>query len=357
MPNAITEFRVRRSDLRRTEVAQTFPELGDGQVRLRVDHFALTSNNVTYGAFGEAMKYWNFFPAPDGWGIIPVWGFATVTDSRVLGLAAGDRFYGYWPMASDAVLTPGRLRPHGFNEVSPHREGLAAAYNSYDAADRLCAPADEARYALFRPLYTTSFLIDDYLIEAAGDARQVIISSASSKTAIGLAQALHERGGMTVVGMTSPANSDFVARIGVYDRVIAYDDVGKLDRAIRSVYVDFAGNAAMRERVHARFGEALTASLMIGATDWDAPRGDGVDLPGPRPELFFAPAVAAQRIAEWGPAGFDAKLATAWDSFLDSTQSWLQIVAEEGTAALERHYRDLLEGRANPAQGIILQLG
>lgn len=356
MTHTTTEFRVRRQDLRKTEVAHTFAEPAEGQVRFAIDAFALTSNNITYGAFGEAMKYWNFYPAPDGWGIIPVWGFATVTESKLLGFAPGDRFYGYWPMASHAILTPGRVSPHGFSDVSPHREGLAAAYNGYVAADGLCPPAEEARYALFRGLYTTSFLIDDHIAETFPDAEAVILSSASSKTAIGLAQALYQRGGVSVVGLTSAANVGFVQSTGVYDKVISYDDLDALDTAKRSVFVDFAGNAATRAKVHTLFGDRLAASLTIGATDWDAPRGDATDLPGPRPVMFFAPSVAAQRIAEWGPAGFNAKLTTAWEGFLESTQGWLQIVADKGTAALERHYRDLLEGRVQPQQGISLTL-
>ena len=43
--------------------------LASGQVRLRVEHFALTANNITYAAFGAAMNYWQFFPTDDdGWG-------------------------------------------------------------------------------------------------------------------------------------------------------------------------------------------------------------------------------------------------------------------------------------------------
>jgi len=47
-------------------------ELQPGQARLHIDHFALTANNITYAAFGEAMGYWQFFPASSGWGCIPV---------------------------------------------------------------------------------------------------------------------------------------------------------------------------------------------------------------------------------------------------------------------------------------------
>ncbi|MDP3171152.1 MAG: DUF2855 family protein, partial [Polaromonas sp.] len=71
---------VRKNQLSDTRLhsAEASP-LADGQVRIHVDSFALTSNNITYAAFGDAMNYWQFFPtAEDGWGIIPVWGFGTV---------------------------------------------------------------------------------------------------------------------------------------------------------------------------------------------------------------------------------------------------------------------------------------
>ena len=45
-------------------------------MRLAIVSFALTANNITYAAFGDAMNYWQFFPVPgdDGaaWGCIPV---------------------------------------------------------------------------------------------------------------------------------------------------------------------------------------------------------------------------------------------------------------------------------------------
>ena len=354
MPTATTEFRVRRGDLRRTEVAVTFPELAAGQARFRIDRFALTANNITYAAFGEIMNYWQFFPAPDGWGIVPVWGFATVVESLVPEIAAGARYYGYWPMASHAVLTPGRWRDGGFSDVAPHRSGLAAVYNGYATV----ATGDEARYALFRPLYILSFLVDDYLVEAVPDATRILVSSASSKTAIGLAQALKMRGGVETVGLTAPGNIGFVQSTGLYDRVLAYDALETLAAGTRTVFVDFAGNAATRARVHRHCGDALAASLLIGATDWDAaPAPPGAALPGPVPAMFFAPAVLAQRIAEWGRDGFEARLGTAWDSFVESTQGWLEVVTAGGPAAAEHHYRDLLEGRARPAQGIVLSLG
>ena len=38
------------------------PPLAQGQVRLRVERFALTANTVTYATTGDTLGYWDFFP-------------------------------------------------------------------------------------------------------------------------------------------------------------------------------------------------------------------------------------------------------------------------------------------------------
>ena len=95
----VTEFRVRKDQLTSTQIhVHTLPTLPEGQVRVATGRFALTSNNITYAAFGEAMNYWRVFPVlhadgtPDpAWGCIPVWGFGTVVESRCPEGAAGER--------------------------------------------------------------------------------------------------------------------------------------------------------------------------------------------------------------------------------------------------------------------------
>src|SRR5216110_114377 len=79
--------------------------LAPGQVRVRIDSFALTANNITYAAYGESMSYWRFFPSgEEGWGVVPVWGYGTVVQSTHAGVAVGEQLYGYWPMADSVVL-------------------------------------------------------------------------------------------------------------------------------------------------------------------------------------------------------------------------------------------------------------
>ena len=254
---------VGRQALAETTIVETAtPDLADGEARLRVDAFSLTANNVTYGVFGDMMQYWNFFPAPDGFGRVPVWGFATVAESRHPEIAVGEKVYGYLPMSDSFVVAP-TPRRGGFNDAAPHRQALAPVYNSYafTRTDPLYSAGTEALQMLFRPLFMTSFLIDDHLADNDfHGARQVIFSSASAKTAYATAQLLKARRSVAVVGLTSARNVAFVQDLGCYDTVVAYDDVAALDASVPSLFVDIAGDAAVRSAVHRHFRDTLTYS-------------------------------------------------------------------------------------------------
>lgn len=371
MTQASTGLLVQRSDLHQTRWTEREPAadapLADGEVRFRIDSFALTSNNITYAAFGDAMNYWGFFPADDpAWGRIPVWGFAAVVESRSEGVAEGERFYGYWPIATHAVLQPVRVAPAGFVDGAVHRRELHGVYNRYvrNSADPGYDAAREAEQALLRPLYTTSFLIDDFLADNAFfGARQVVLSSASSKTAYGTAFCLARRrgsaGAVRVTGLTSPGNIDFTRGLGCYDEVLAYDDLARLSAEVPTVYVDFSGSAAARGAVHAHFDPQLVYSCSVGGTHWDA-LGSGKGLAGPRPVLFFAPAQIAKRSAEWGAAGLQQRMAEAWHAFMvpvtDTERPWLRVVRGQGRDAVDAVYAALLNGRIRPEEGHMLAL-
>ena len=181
MPTTLLIRKDRLADTRLREAPDT--PLGDGQVRVAPDLLALTANNVTYAAFGEQMDYWRFYPSgEDGWGIVPAWGFGRVVQSLHPGVAAGERLYGYWPLASTAVLQPDRLSAAGFRDAAPHRAQLHGVYNQYlrCAADPFYAPDSEGEQAVLRPLFATSWLIDDFLADNAFfGARRLLLSSAS----------------------------------------------------------------------------------------------------------------------------------------------------------------------------------
>lgn len=367
---------VAKSELRRTRLAPD-PDapaaraLADGEVRLAIEHFALTANNITYAVFGEAMKYWQFFPTDDpAWGCVPVWGFANVDESRVVGIEVGQRVYGYLPMGSHLVVQPSSISARGFTDGAVRRRDLPIVYNqmSWCAGDASYRSDREGQQAILKPLFTTSFLIDDFLAQADFfGARQIWLSSASSKTAYGTAFCLSRRRGSTpplrVEGLTSPANIEFTRALGCYDEVRSYENLDALDLQTPAVFIDFAGNATVRRKVHQSLGDHLQYSCSVGGTHWEG-LGNGQGLTGPRPVMFFAPAQLKKRLAPppdgWGAEGLQRQMNEAWQAFMqpvcEATPPWLVIEHGEGAPAVERAYLELLEGRADARRGLMLRL-
>jgi hypothetical protein len=255
------------------------------------------------------MMYWNFFPAPDGWGRVPVWGFADVVESTTDGIKSGERFWGYFPISTHLIVEPTRVAPHGFSDGAAHRQKMAPVYNSYSrvAADPNYTKEREAERALLRPLFSTAFLIDDFLGESDFfGGREVVLSSASSKTSLGLAFLLHtnRHGQVGVVGLTSKGNAPFVESTKYYDRVVTYDAIAQSPHDKTAVFVDMAGSGDVRAAVHRHWGEHLKYSCAVGATHWDR-MTTTAELPGPRPQLFFAPDRVKKRLQDWGQEGFE----------------------------------------------------
>jgi hypothetical protein len=140
------------------------PPLADGAVRLKVESFAVTANNVTYAVIGDMFQYWNFFPAPDGWGIVPMWGHATVEASNCPDFALGERVYGYLPMGTHLDVVPVGISAGGFTDGAAHRQPMSMFYNQYSrlAADPEHDPANEDARMIYGPLFKTGFLIEDF---------------------------------------------------------------------------------------------------------------------------------------------------------------------------------------------------
>lgn len=366
-------LQVRKDQLATTRLVESADTaLAEGQVRVRVDRVAYTANNITYAAFGDAMAYWQFFPVPadaDGtpWGCVPVWGFGSVVQSLHPGVAVGERLYGYWPTASHARLQPVKPGPAGFADGAPHRATLHAVYNQYlrCSADPFYTADSEDLQALLRPLFTTAWLIDDFIADnaffgTATPARRgtMLLSSASSKTAWATAWLLARRPEVEVVGLTSAAHVGFCQGLGVYARVLDYGQLDTLAADTPCVYVDFAGSAPLRRAVHGRFG-ALAHSASIGGTHV-AELGGARDLPGPKPTLFFAPAQVRKRQADWGGQALQQRLVTAWHALrervADRAAPWLVVQHHAGGAAAQAVHAQMLAGRSDPRTGHVLTL-
>jgi hypothetical protein len=352
----MSDFLVNRKNLHEGHWREAEPApLAANAARLKVDAFALTANNVTYAAFGEAMRYWDFFPAPEGLGRVPVWGFATVEASNVADVKPGARVYGYLPMSHAFDLTPIRVSPNGFFEGGAHRAALSPFYNmyTYNSADPAWSRDYEPQQMLFGPLFRTGWMIDDCLMEASENPPEtVVMSSASSKTAMALAHCLKARGNVDTVGLTSLANKVWLEGTGLYGRVRTYDDVVRLHARGLTAYVDFAGNPKLTADVHNALRDRLVRSLTVGATDWQAPRTP-VPAPGPAPEFFFVPDYATARAKVVGADVLNQRATAALHAFYEASTDFITPVECRGEDAIGKAWADTLDQRIAPRDGLI----
>jgi len=355
----MSDFLVKRDDLRECRVAESAtPEVGPGQALLRVDAFGLTANNITYAVMGEAMSYWDFFPAQDGWGRVPMWGFAEVERSEAEGVEVGTRLYGYLPPSSHLLVTPANANEQGFVDGSPHRAALPSAYHRYSATgtDPFYRADTEEMQMLLRPLFFTSFLIDDQLDDDELTERgPIVVSSASSKTAIGAAFLLAQREGVELIGLTSARSVEFVESLGIYGRTIPYDEIDSLDKG-PATYVDVAGDGAVRQAVHSHFGDVLNHSMAVGVTHWEEFGSGQGELPGPAPKLFFAPDRVVKRSEDWGDDELMRHAASAWHPFCGWTAGWLKTILGQGFNDVKRAYLDVIDGRVDPKTAHVISL-
>ena len=337
------------------DVAQA--PLTQGQARLKLLSFALTSNNVTYAASGFAIGYWKFFPTGiDGLGLVPVWGTAEVVESSSDALATGTRLYGFYPLAEELVITP-QADGHGaIVDAAPHRTELPAVYNRYTPVRAGKAHDDHMR-ALLQPLLATSYLICDWLMDNDYfGATQIIVGSASSKTGLGLCKYLAEPAERTykIIGLTSERNRDFVKGLDACDQVLSYDEIAELAQE-PSVYVDMSGNGAVKQKVHATLKDQLKHSSAVGISHWDQFQPQ-IALEGPKPQFFFAPAQIAKRREEWGAGVIEKKITESWKRLAADASGWLELKQHAGIGQAADVWAALADGTANPRHGHIITL-
>lgn len=363
---SLTQLLTSKSALAESKIAHSArAPLAEGEALLKVDRVAITTNNVTYAVFGDAMQYWSFFPTgQEGWGHMPVWGFADVVQSTVPGLSPGERFYGYFPIASHLRVSPVRVSARGFFDGAAHRTSLVSAYNHYTRCsnDPYYEQAFENYQMLTRPLIITSFFAADFLADNNFfGANQLLVSSASSKTAYGTAFCLQGTEGVELVGLTSARNKAFTEALGCYQRVITYDELEREPAATRTVYLDYAGDTSLRERVHRHFGAALLYDCVAGSAQNSDPSHLRVPgLPGPEPKLYFAPVQIKKRNQDWGHDQVNKRFGEAQRAFIrrvaDPDKPWMKLVEHHGLDGAAALIRDMVAGKIDPSDGHVVML-
>ncbi len=346
---------VDKHDLNATKVIQdtlTDDVLGEDDVLLRIVQFGFSANNITYASMGEHMGYWGFFPAGSGYGIIPVWGFAVVERSMHPDIAEGERIFGYLPMASHWVIRAGKVATHGFKDIHPNRKSISPVYDQYlrCSADPAYNLDREVWQQAFRPLFMTSFVLDEFVYKSATQS-VLLVSSASSKTATGCACLMrHQRekreSAFRIIGLTSDANRDMVCDSNCYDEVMTYSEANSLSDSESYWLLDFAANGEMLTTLKSQLGNALERITLIGATDWQSKAKP--DRAGLNADVFFAPAHVKHMQQEWGHEGFLSRYADAWKLFSENTTQTYYEQQHQGVNNVLAVYKETLAGLMNP---------
>ena len=358
-----------KNDLSKTRIVQTKnPEIEAEEISVSIESFAFTSNNVTYGVAGNTIGYWQFFKttedANNEWGCIPVWGFAKIIKSNVDELIVGERLFGYFPPGDILNLKPIKVTNQGFADGKEHRKDLPAVYNNYlrlSGDANYDSSIDNIRSLLF-PLHITSFCICDALQdEAYFGADQIIIVSASSKTAIGLAQGLKETSSaLSIIGLTSQKNLGFVKNLGCYDEVITYDHLSNVNFNLKSVMIDMAGSREILGTLHGSLADNMLKCLTVGMTHWDnevtAEDALGQAMLRERTEFFFAPAHIQKRVKDWGYEGYNQKINEFMKTRSNQSTDWMQVKKIIGLEDFISMYEKFVGGDINPNEGIIVEL-
>lgn len=362
----ISSIKINRGDISNTQIFDypmpSIDEMTDGTVLLKLDVFSLSSNNITYAVTGNSLKYWDFFPVDAEHSQLPVWGFGEVVASKHPKFALGDRYYGYYAMSSHILVQPSKVNAYGFVDANPARKCNNPVYDHYSnvKTDVGYKQENEAMLSLFKPLFITSYLLNDFLQENNSyGAEQILITSASSKTAYGLAAILHERkqaGDFNghIVGLTSSGNVDFVDGLEIYDEIINYTELDKLDTSKRTTIIDFTGNQKMLKQIATSLGDSHAYTSLIGAVQND--RLEDEDDATKHGQFFFAPIQAQKCTQRYGPEKFTKMYSSALVKFIERAKHWIELESLEGAEQIEKKYINILKNSPPPEKGYVASM-
>ncbi len=360
----MAEFQTRKDDYTKTRIVDVPPLTAEhGEVVVNVTKFAFTANNITYAVAADMIGYWQFFP-PHGdnaqdWGIIPVWGFAEVTQSKHQDVPVGEKLFGYFPPASELKLTPGKVTADALMDASAHRAELPPTYNRYRRVNNEADydPSIDSERMLLWPLYATGYCLGDALLDNDWyGARQILILSASSKTSIGLGYALKDTADTPpTIGLTSARNQTFVSELGVFDRVYDYNSLTSIDSSTPTTIVDMSGNSELLGTLHEQLGENMKFTVNVGLTHWDR-ASTNEKIITERSEFFFAPGHIQKRAAEWGADEFERRSSGFVQSAIRRSGDWLTLSRHRNLSGLNAIYEAVCSGCSAPHEGQIIEL-
>jgi hypothetical protein len=287
---------------------------------------------------------------------VPVWGFANVISSKNENVSEGEKFYGYFPMSKYLKVIPKKVNTHGFIDDSNHRRKLPSVYNHYL---KISNNTDESveYHPLIKPLFLTSFLNYFFLKdEKFFECDQIILTSASSKTALSLAFLLSKNkleDKKKIIGITSDKNIKFLSKIKFYDTVLSYDNAEEKLNTSKSIIVDFAGNSDYLKKLSDYLADSLKYVSLIGLADWSS-KTNFKSIPNSK--FFFAPNHFEKRYRTMGVKKTTLLAEDLLKEFIMQIKHDIKLKYFNDPKELHELYLKSLKGKIDPSKGYMVQL-
>jgi len=311
-------------------------------------------------------------------------------------VAVGERLYGYFAPARYLVLPIDEKDVNKYSIYVP-RNHLPADRRVYNqivrcSTDPLYTPETEDLAMLYRPLFWTSYWCEDWLArsEYRGGCENILISSASSKTAFCFAYCIRKRverdptriSNIRIIGLTSKGNLEFTKNLGLYHEVYEYDSFLSVSATPfhsksknRWIYIDVAGNQTLNSRIYTHFASPyvtskLVAAVSLGMTnlvpgekkadkiEWttntdpktasdsgDMKTASSTSSAGfwPVTEQFFTPEWLTVRRSELSPSQMFNMQKSAWGALMQDCRDWVKLERVYGGEHVRMAYEAMVE--------------
>merc|ERR1712176_1332804 len=203
-----------------------------------------------------------------------------------------------------------------------------------------------------------AFYMDENLLVDTGMINSVIISCASSKTALALAYCLRMREMRYVVGLTSKEHLEFVKSTDLYHDVFTYDDVSSLPTDHTVVYMDFKCDGDLRYALSLRLSTNLMYTMVLGPAVFQKRMKDQLFEKRAREVLFDESSWRDRRrlVAEVTKTGRNEKLRYSYKAFVERMQQQMQVRRVSGETAFKDMYNSVYCNTSLPSEAFICSL-
>lgn len=359
------------------------PNLDPDHVLLRVDKFAFSQMPLGYlmkGYTRTFSAYHDFFKYPEeGLYRSACWGYCTVLESLHPKVAVGTRLYGLVPPCQYHVQKVLRSIPASKNgdpamvEFDMHRMPFnLRRFQEYEVVKDADQDTEMEDWAIAtKEIYTMAFYMDEQLLVDTGQINSVIISCASSKTAMALAYCLRMRGGdelslsskieremSCVVGLTNKEHFEFVKSTDLYHEVYTYDEVHNIPNDKTIVYMDFKCDGAVRQAITLRLGTNLMYNMVLGPAVFQKKMKDQLFEKRAREILFDESSWRERRrmVAEVTKTGRNEKLRSSYPDFVERMKKLSRLRHVSEPDALRKMYDAIYSNSASPSEAFICSM-